>query len=515
MKKITIYIGSLLLLLAFMPGCNRSIEDRTKELPMLEPVKTDADAGDWKPVVLATPTEVILTAPLASNNAAYLRELNEIKGLQQNLTDAQRKTIQYWGAGAVLRWNEIMRELVAKRNLPPYQNADGSYPTPSAANPFSYPVFPFSNPPYAARAYAYVSVAQYDALVAAYYYKRLYTRQAPYKTDTGIKALLPENTLPAYPSEDAVVASAAVELLKLLFPADAAYVQQKANEHMEARIMAGMNTRSDIEAGVTLGRLVAAKVIARAANDNMSKAVGTPAQWAQLETDAAAGGEVPWKSLDAPSRPPMLPFYGRVRPFLFDSLTTIAIRPPAPPSTSSEKFKAELEEVKYYSKNATRDRIAIVHNWADGVGTSTPPGHWNLIAAEDFVPLRFSEVRWARNLALLNMAVMDAGITCWDTKYFYYNPRPTQMDREIKTTTGIPNFPAYISGHSTFSAAAATVLGYIVPAKANAYDAMAVEASNSRLYGGIHYRSDCEVGLAQGKKVGNFAIARGQSDGCN
>lgn len=515
MKKITIYIGSLLLLLAFMPGCNRSIEDRTKELPMLEPVKTDADAGDWKPVVLATPTEVILTAPLASNNAAYLRELNEIKGLQQNLTDAQRKTIQYWGAGAVLRWNEIMRELVAKRNLPPYQNADGSYPTPSAANPFSYPVFPFSNPPYAARAYAYVSVAQYDALVAAYYYKRLYTRQAPYKTDTGIKALLPENTLPAYPSEDAVVASAAVELLKLLFPADAAYVQQKANEHMEARIMAGMNTRSDIEAGVTLGRLVAAKVIARAANDNMSKAVGTPAQWAQLETDAAAGGEVPWKSLDAPSRPPMLPFYGRVRPFLFDSLTTIAIRPPAPPSTSSEKFKAELEEVKYYSKNATRDRIAIVHNWADGVGTSTPPGHWNLIAAEDFVPLRFSEVRWARNLALLNMAVMDAGITCWDTKYFYYNPRPTQMDREIKTTTGIPNFPAYISGHSTFSAAAATVLGYIIPAKANAYNAMAEEASNSRLYGGIHYRSDCEVGLAQGKKVGNFAIARGQSDGCN
>ncbi|MGK0740239.1 hypothetical protein ACSFCT_26510, partial [Yokenella regensburgei] len=71
-----------------------------------------------------------------------------------------------------------MRELVAKHNLPPYQNDDGTYPIPTAANPFSYPQFPFANPPYAARAYAYVSVAQYDALVAAYFYKRQYSRVA-------------------------------------------------------------------------------------------------------------------------------------------------------------------------------------------------------------------------------------------------------------------------------------------------------------------------------------------------
>jgi membrane-associated phospholipid phosphatase len=200
---------------------------------------------------------------------------------------------------------------------------------------------------------------------------------------------------------------------------------------------------------------------------------------------------------------------------LFDSLTTIAIRPTPPPPTASAKFKEELEEVKKYSSNATREQIAIVHSWADGVGTYTPPGHWNAIAAEDFVKLGFSEVRWARNLALLNMAVMDAGITCWDTKYFYYNPRPTQIDESIKTSTGIPNFPAYISGHSTFSAAAATILGYIVPARATAYKAMAKEASDSRLFGAIHFRSDCEVGLLQGKKVGDFAISRALTDGAN
>jgi membrane-associated phospholipid phosphatase len=89
------------------------------------------------------------------------------------------------------------------------------------------------------------------------------------------------------------------------------------------------------------------------------------------------------------------------------------------------------------------------------------------------------------------------------------------MDPSIKTNTGVPNFPAYISGHSTFSAAAATVLSYINASRANAYDAMAKEASVSRLYGAIHYRSDCEVGLIQGKKVGDFAVARGKTDGAN
>ncbi|WP_227699731.1 MULTISPECIES: phosphatase PAP2 family protein, partial [Klebsiella/Raoultella group] len=78
---------------------------------------------------------------------------------------------------------------------------------------------------------------------------------------------------------------------------------------------------------------------------------------------------------------------------------------------------------------------------------------------------------------------MDAGITCWDTKYAYFNPRPSQMDPSIKTNTGVPNFPAYISGHSTFSGAAATVLSYINPTKANDYNEMAKQASISRIYG--------------------------------
>ena len=55
----------------------------------------------------------------------------------------------------------------------------------------------------------------------------------------------------------------------------------------------------------------------------------------------------------------------------------------------------------------------------------------------------------------------------------------------------------------------------VVPAKATAFKAMASEASNSRMFGGIHYRSDCEQGLAVGKKVGSFAVERAKVDGAN
>jgi hypothetical protein len=116
-------------------------------------------------------------------------------------------------------------------------------------------------------------------------------------------------------------------------------------------------------------------------------------------------------------------------------------------------------------------------------------------------------------MALLNMAMMDAAIACWDAKYAYFNPRPSQIDPRIKTLTGLPNFPSYISGHSTFSSAAATILGHIIPSRQAAYDAMADEAKMSRLYGAIHYRSDIEVGEQVGKSVGAFAVQRAESDG--
>lgn len=515
MKKIfhfLLYVSGFAVLLL---SCTKDITSRTENIAALQPEKSDENAGTWKPVLLTAANEFTIAAPVATTTPEYIAQINEIKTWQANLSTEEKALVKYWSAGAVLRWNEIMRELVAKHNLPPYQNPDGSYPLPNANNPLAYPQFPFSNPPYAARAYAYISAAQYDALVAAYHYKKQYNRSAPYKVDASLNVLIPKNDLPSYPSEDATVIGASVELMKLLFPGDQDYIQQKAEEHRRARILSGANVRSDLEAGEALGKAVAQKFVGRARTDRAGAAAGTATDWAKLEKDCIDRGETPWLSLEFPKRPPMLPMYGKVRAFLFDSLTAVSLRPGPPPSTGSEQMKKELAEIYEMTKTPSREEIRIVHFWADGVNTYTPPGHWNAIAADDFIQKKYSEVRWARNLALLNMAMMDAAIVCWDTKNTYYNPRPSQLNPEIKTVTGCPNFPSYISGHSTFSGAAATVLGYILPDRAAAYDAMAKEASISRMYGGIHYRSDCEVGLETGKKIGNYAVEKGKQDRSN
>ncbi|MDP2414148.1 phosphatase PAP2 family protein [Daejeonella sp.] len=502
-----------------LSACNKDFIEQNVLTPTLNPTINDANGGNWVPIHLSTASEITVLPPIAKTAPDYTAQINEIKGWQKNMSDDDRKLVKYWSAGGVLRWNEIMRELVAKYNLPPVQDVSGTYPIPNANNPLAYPFFPFSNPPYAARAYAYVSAAQYDALVAAYHYKTVYKREAPYLADLNINVLVSKSSLYSYPSEDAAVIGASVELLKLLFPGEQAYIQKKAEEHRRARLIAGANVRDEMEAGEALGRAVALKYVQRARTDRTGAALGITNGvdiWKELETGAIQKGETPWISQDSPRRPPMLPYFGRVRPFLFDELTVVTkIRPPAPPSVKSEAFKKELEEVLYFSQNPTRERVKIVHRWGDGVGTYTPPGHWNAIAAEHMIPLNLSEIRWARNLALLNMSLMDAAIVCWDAKYTYYNPRPSQVDPKIKTHTGLPNFPAYTSGHSTFSGAAATILAHLIPEKANLFNDMALEASMSRIYGAIHYRSDCEVGLEMGKKVGNYAIQRAQNDGAN
>ena len=506
------FLATVIGVLTWM-ACSKGIEERTDNLPALNPARVDANAGTWTPILLTGPTEFSLAAPIAVSSPDYRVQINEIKSMQADMTEADRQLVKYWSAGAVLRWNEIMRELVAMHNLAPVENPDDSYPFPDPANPLAYPLFPFANPPYAARAYAYASSAQYDALVAGYHYKQVYNRPAPYVVDESLQVLVPKTSLPAYPAEDGLVMGAAVEILSLMFPGDQDFIRKKATEHKRARLLTGANVRSDIEAGESLGKDVARKFVARARADRAGSSAGTPADWRQLEDDAIARGETPWFSLEIPKRPPMLPLFGKVKSLLLDSLTLLSLRPGPPPSTSSAQMKSETEEVLQTIRKASRNDIAIVHRWADGVGTYTPPGHWNAIAAEDFIRENFSEVRWARNMALLNIALFDAAIVCWDTKYYYFNPRPTQLNPAIKTSTGIPNFPAYISGHSTFSASAATFLSHILPNRASAYQAMAREASDSRLLGGIHYRADCEIGLQVGANVGSFCIQRAKTDG--
>jgi hypothetical protein len=503
-KNIYLYTFLTAILCATVTSCEKV--EMTEQLTPLTPASIDATAGDWKMTYMTSPEQVAVPAPTAVGSDAYAAELAAVKDAQSKLTKSQRDAVEYWGGGGVLRWNQFFRDLVARYNLPPAPRADGSYPAPDAENPFGDPAFPFANPPYAARAYAYVSASLYDALKAAWHYKYLYKRPAPYTNDAGVEALVPKTDLPAYPSEDAVMSGVSAEMLKFLFPAAVEDITLKAAEQRNAALWSGKATSSDIAAGLALGKSIAALFVARGRTDGMGTSGGNKAYWDGLKQNAESRGDEAWVSLETPPRPPMLPLFGKVSPWQMTTDDIVAIRPPAPPVRGSAEMQAEVDEVKYYADNLTRDRLAIVHKWADGAGTYSPPGHWNDIAAEYIRDANFSEVRAARAFALLNMAEHNAAVACWDTKYFYYNARPCQLNPSIKTGTGVPNFPAYVSGHSTFSAAAAGILSYLFPQDEAYFNEQALEASMSRMYGAIHYRKDCEMGVVLGTDVANFMI---------
>lgn len=453
--------------------------------PALLPDGTGAEptGGQFQTVVLASGASVAVPAPPADTSAQTQAELAELRTLQfqrvspvletarKQLTPPQSAaTVAFWNTGAVVRWNEIARTLVIRNGTPP---------------------------PLASRVYASLSVAQYDALVVAYRNKYLYGRPAPRELDRGLIPLVQTASDPVYPSEHATVAGASAAVLTGLFPGEASFLAGRVVEHEDSRLFAGVNFRSDLTAGDALGRAVAQQVLARAATDGAAVA-GT-----QVPIPTTPGA---WTGVN-----PVLPGWGAVRPWLMTAGSQF--RPAPPPAFGGPEFTAALQEVRRISDTRTAEQLRIAQFWADGAGTFTPPGHWNQIGSDLLVARGFNELRAARALALMNMAVMDAGISCWDAKYFYWLLRPSMADPAITLPVGLPNFPTYTSGHSSFSGAAADVLGYIFPDQLNSMRAMSDEAAVSRLYGGIHFRFDNDAGLVTGRSIAQLAIARGRADG--
>lgn len=491
--------------------CDKAVEPLADLEPYAKP-QLEIKGGLWSVYLLKSDQFDMVSQPEASSSNAYQTELQELKTIQSSLTDQQRGAVRYWGAGAVIRWHEIAREIAAEYNVPPNYNADGTYPAPDPNNPGVYPRFPFANPPYVARALALLAVAQYDGLVAAWHNKFKYNRLAPYQYDSQIQTLLPTNELPSYPSEDAVVAVASREILVALFPNEKAFLEAKAEEHLNSRLWAGANVRSDLAAAEIIGKAAAQAVLEYAKTDGMKDANAQSKFQAMRDSAAARGYTDQWVSLDLPSRAPMLPYFGFVKTWNMTRSQLESIRPAAPPQPGSAEFEVALDELRDIAKNRTREQFRIAAYWADGVGSYTPPGHWNKTACSLIYENQLNELRAARVMALVQTAVHDAGVACWDTKYYYLLPRPTQIDREVTTSTGIPNFPAYTSGHSSFSAAGAEVLSHLFPSRRAEMEARALEASLSRIYGCIHYRFDCEVGLLCGKLAGGFAVERAKND---
>ncbi len=211
------------------------------------------------------------------------------------------------------------------------------------------------------------------------------------------------------------------------------------------------------------------------------------------------------------SSPPLEPLAGTWRTWNLRSGSQY--RPGPPTAFGSAAYAAETREVYDVGRSLTDEQKRIADFWADGPGSVTPPGHWNLIALDLVRDARLSERAAAEVFAALNTAQADAFIACWDSKFTYWSERPvTAIRRELDPTFSpyitTPPFPSYVSGHSTTSGAASEVLARAFPRDARELRAQAQEAAISRLYGGIHFRSDNDAGLALGKKVAGAAIAR-------
>ncbi|MEQ1585916.1 MAG: phosphatase PAP2 family protein [Cyclobacteriaceae bacterium] len=513
MKKIIAFSISLALIIGSVTSCENELPTYFN-YSAYEFSDLDIDGGNWQPILFPSSTDIVIDAPAAVNSAEYQAELAELKSSAQNLSGSQVEAVEYWTNNPLIRWNEIALELAAKYNLIPPPNPDGTYTLPSAANPAGPPPFPFAHPPYTSRMLAYLSVAQFDGLITAWHYKYEYDRPAPYETDASIPYAYKKNSLPSYPSDGAVIAIVSRDILKAMFPLEHDYLNARAEEHLNSLTWSGSNTTSDIEAGKAIGTAVKTAALARASADKMSSAQAPKPVSDAIKQSAINRFGWWWDNQESPVRPVGLtPLFGQVT--MWNVPNVVDVRPGPPPAPGSAEFEKDAQELKDIAKNLTKDQRKIANWWSDGLGTYTPPGHWNRRAKEYIIKYEMNPLRAARTFAYLNMAVMDAGIACWDAKYYYHFPRPIQTMVGFKTILGTPNFPSYTSGHSTFSGAAAEVLAYIFPSEAQVVRDWAIEAAESRIYGGIHYRFDSEVGLETGRAVAAYTIARAEADGAD
>lgn len=368
-----------------------------------------------------------------------------------------------------------------------------------------------TNPPVASRTMAMVHTAVYDAV------NSIDRTHQPYHISLNV---------PGTTSREAAAAQAARDVLAHVYPAQVATFDAALTTHLNA-----IPNSADKTAGISLGSSVAASIIALRTGDHSTDVVPyTP-----------SGQIGDWAPTPPANAPALLPNWPTVTPWAMTSGSQFRDAN-GPPAINSAAYTTAYNEVKEIgsatSATRTADQTDIARFWADGGGTSTPPGHWNRIAQTVAASEGNTLSENARLFALLNIASADAAIACWDNKYVSDLWRPltairagdadgnndTTGDAAWTPLIGTPPFPSYTSGHSTFSAAAAAVLaefygtdniafttsaeGFAVPDRSyTSFSQAANEAMLSRLYGGIHWRFDNEDGLSGGTLLGNFVAA--------
>jgi hypothetical protein len=228
-------------------------------------------------------------------------------------------------------------------------------------------------------------------------------------------------------------------------------------------------------------------------------------------SDLAWTGTLPegadkWSSRAQPPRPPLGPRLGEMRTFFL--VTGADFRAPPPPAYGSAQFKEEVAKVRAVADTRTNEQLRIAQYW-ETLSGSFNAGLWNDYARGAISSHGLDEAASARVLALMHMASVDATIACHDSKYVYWVPRPTQADPDIRLAIAVPNHPSYPSNHACISGTVGLLLDAQFPDQSGRYVAMARQAGDSRVYGGIHYQMDLDQGYAIARKVAARALEVG------
>ena len=281
-----------------------------------------------------------------------------------------------------------------------------------------------------------------------------------------------------------------------------------------------------IKLGREFGALVAAEILTWRSTDGFD-----------LQLPPYLGGTSigQWRPTPPDFRPGALPQVATMVPWSITSPNQF--RPAGPPSLTSDAYADAFNEVKTMgsadNSPRTPDQTLLAIFWAGNT-----PAFWNRIASSVINERHhLTLIRKARIFALLNITMADAAIACWDAKYYYVSWRPitaiTLADLDGNSDTnvesswtpllgGTPAHPEYVSGHSTISASAASVLAHFfgnntaflidserVPGMWRAFPSFSqavLEINDARVFAGIHFRTACVDGNALGIKVSRFVL---------
>ncbi len=205
--------------------------------------------------------------------------------------------------------------------------------------------------------------------------------------------------------------------------------------------------------------------------------------------------------------PPFTPLAGQWKRWN----VTEEIQVPKPPTFGSKEDMEQIQIVKNAAQNRNGTDVQKINFWGGVPGTETPAGIWlNQLykTIQHDLPSNNldADILYSRTQSILAQTISDAFMECWKVKYTYWTARPNMRDQSIVTSMPNPNFPSYVSGHSTISKAAADVLGVIAPKYKELWLDMAKEARDSRLSAGIHFEVDNMVGFDVGTEVAKQTI---------